>query len=121
MATQYIPPAWFVRVPQAAEFLIDGRLDTDALLAAEQAWLGELATLARCKNSGCDIAGEVIKLHVGDGYGVYLVWDYTVLVHCRIGEVSTAPYHRIRALRASDIRSHVEWARLVASIYADGD
>ena len=110
----YAPPIEAGDPPSLGIFMKDGR---DAYYAAEKQWLDGLAELAR-KNSSCDLAGEIVRFPIADGYAQYMIWDGRSMIHLPLGDAWQIPEAHARGLRLADLRENVRRERAIADLFA---
>jgi hypothetical protein len=90
----------------------EGRLDYDAMSAAEKAWLEAEKEKLR-KSSASDVVGEEVRFQVADGYASYIVTKVRPLtvVHIGLGDAYQAHGATIRGLNLAEVRHQVEGDR----------
>lgn len=110
MATIYSPPTQ-IKVPNLAHHLGD-RYDLNGYRAAVAEYEAEVVEFARRQGSG-DLAGEIVRFSVADGYASYVVFKQRplTLLHLETGDAYRLPEFAERGLAIADIRQRVAFSR----------
>lgn len=110
-----------IEAPDFGEAFVDGRYSTEKDNEVHEAFLARLREwLGINYPDGGDLAGEIIRFQVADGYAQYMVarekplW----LLHLPIHDAWTIPAAHLRGLQLSDVRQQVESGRRLDALFA---
>lgn len=116
MTAVFAPPAEIGDPPSLTDFL-SPKFDHAGYEAACEAYTQRIADAARAANPRCDIAGEVIRFPIADGYAEYVIWDTKSMIHLDLGDGYAIPEAHERGLRPKDLRDKVAQRRNREAIF----
>lgn len=93
--------------PEITDFQKDKGFDFEAYEAACEKYLADVKLFCR-KESNCPHAGEMMNFPVGDGYAMYVVFNYTSFFHIATGDAYCISEAHARGFRKADIVRQVE-------------
>jgi len=108
-----------VDVPSFDDYLLDGRYNMERHGKVDAEFLDHLRTRVTDMGFTGELAGEVVRFSVADGYACYMILSVkpAKLMHLPLGDAWTVPDAHERGLTSKDLVVLVEQRRAMESLF----